>query len=259
MGFAVVTGGTSGIGLAFARKLAERGWDLVLVARNQQALDDTAIELRALGRQVETLQADLASREDTARVVARIEDESRPVDMLVNNAGFGVHTSLLSRNIEVHDEAIEVMVRAVLVLGGAAARTMRPRGHGSIIMVGSTAGFITTGAYSAIKAWVNNYTESLANELNGSGVVVTALMPGWVRTQFHSRAGIRSSSIPDFLWLDADALVETALRHVDRGRVISMPSVRYRVLIFFARHLPRRTVRWVSRRISSSRRDTLEH
>lgn len=257
MGTALVTGGTSGIGAEFARALARRGHDLVLVARDETRLDAMAAELRALGRQVEVLPADLAVRADVDAVARRLDDGARPIDILVNNAGFGVHQPLATPDTDVHDRALDVMVRAVLVLGGAAARGMRARGRGQIIMVSSTAGYITMGAYSAIKAWVTAFSEGLANELHGSGVTVTALCPGWVRTEFHERAGIRSSSIPNALWLDAESLVESALRDADRGRVISIPSVRYGVLIWFARHLPRRTVRAISRRISSGRRDTL--
>lgn len=257
MGTAVVTGGTSGIGAAFARALARRGWDLVLVARDAARLEAMATELRALGREVELLPADLADRADVERVVARIEDAHRPIGMLVNNAGFSVHTALASRDTAAHERALEVMVRAVLVLGGAAARVMRERGDGAILNVSSTAGFITMGAYSAIKAWVTSYTEGLANELHGSGVRVTALCPGWVHTEFHARAGIPESSIPNALWLDAEPLVETALRDSGRGKVISIPSVRYGLLIWFARHAPRSAIRAISRRFSSRRRDSL--
>ena len=255
MGVALVTGGTSGIGAAFARALADRGWDLVLVARDKDRLDRMAVELGARGRTVEVLPADLSDRTDVERVAARLEDSGRPVDMLVNNAGFGVHAPLASVDTTVHDRALEVMGRTVLVLSGAAARAMRDRGAGAIVNVSSTAGHVTMGSYSAVKAFVTTLTEGLANELHGTGVTVTALCPGWVRTEFHERAGIRSSGIPGFLWLDADRLVETGLRDVRRGRVISMPSLRYRVLIWFTRHLPRRTVRWISRRISSGRSD----
>jgi uncharacterized protein len=257
MGIALVTGGTSGIGAAFARALARRGYDLVLVARDVQRLDEMAAELRALGREVEVLPADLSVRADVDRVAERIEDEARPVEILVNNAGFSVHTTLASRDVAAHDRAIDVMIRAVLVLGGAAARAMRPRGHGRIINVSSTAGFITMGAYSAIKAWVTSYTEGLSNELYGSGVTVTALCPGWVHTEFHQRAGIPESSIPNSLWLDAEPLVETSLRDAERGRVISIPSVRYGVLIWIARHAPRSGIRWISRKFSGRRRDSL--
>lgn len=146
------------------------------------------------------------------------------------------------------------MCRAVLVLSGAAARGMLPRGRGAIVNVSSTAGFITMGNYSAIKAWVTSYSEGLSVELKGTGISVTALCPGWVRTEFHDRAGIRSSSIPNSMWLDAEPVVDACLRDVDRGKVISIPTVRYRVLIWLARHAPKSAIRAISGSISSSRR-----
>ncbi|WP_374946215.1 SDR family NAD(P)-dependent oxidoreductase [Agreia sp.] len=254
MAVALVTGGTSGIGAAFSRSLAAQGYDLVLVARSVPRLEEMAEELRALGRAVEILPADLADRSDVATVAERLEDPSRPIDMLVNNAGFGVHTSLIDADVSAHDQAFEVMCRAVLVLSGAAARGMLPRGSGKIVNVSSTAGFVTMGAYSALKAWVTSFTEGLAVELRGTGIGVTALCPGWVHTEFHERAGIKASSIPNFLWLDAEQLVTACLRDVERGRVISIPTVRYQTLIWLARHAPRSAIRAVSGSISSSRK-----
>ena len=253
MATALITGGTSGIGAEFARAYARRGYDLVLVARDSERLAEMAAELSNVS--VETISADLSKRADVDRVAARLDDLEKPVDILVNNAGFGMHISLLSRDLAAFDRAHDVMLRAVLVLGGAAARSMKSRGHGSIINVGSTAGYITMGAYSAIKAWVMSYTEGLAVELRGTGVTATALAPGWVHTEFHERAGIRKSSVPDFLWLQAPKLVESAVRDAAKGKVISLPSLRYKALIWLARHIPRSTNRWVSRKISSSRAD----
>ncbi len=254
MGVALVTGGTSGIGAAFARLLAARGYDLVLVARSIDRLDEMAAELRASGRTVEVLPADLADRNAVARVVERLSDPARPIDLLVNNAGFGIHASLLDTDVSEFDRGFEVMCRTVFVLSGAAARGMVHRGSGRIVNVSSTAGFLTMGSYSSIKAWVTSYTESLAVELRGTGVGVTALCPGWVRTEFHDRAGIRSSSIPNFMWLDAEQLVSAALRDVDRGTVISIPTLRYRALIGLARLAPKSAIRSLSGAISSSRR-----
>jgi short-subunit dehydrogenase len=254
MAVALVTGGTSGIGAAFARNLAARGYDLVLVARSKDRLESMATELRAMGRDVEILLADLSDRKAVDRVAARLEDPARPIDMLVNNAGFGVHTALIDPDVSAHDRGFEVMCRAVLVLSGAAARGMLPRRRGAIVNVSSTAGFITMGSYSALKAWVTSFTEGLSVELKGSGITVTALCPGWVRTEFHERAGIRSSSIPNSLWVDAEPLVRAALRDVDRGKVISIPTIRYRVLIWLARHAPKSAIRAISGSISSSRR-----
>ena len=254
MGVALVTGGTSGIGAAFARLLAARGYDLVLVARSRDRLDEMAAELRASGRSVEVLPADLADRNAVARVVERLSDPDRPIDLLVNNAGFGIHASLLDADVSEFDRGFEVMCRSVFVLSGAAARGMVHRGSGRIVNVSSTAGFLTMGSYSSMKAWVTSYTESLAVELRGTGVGVTALCPGWVRTEFHDRAGIRSSSIPNFMWLDAEQLVSAALRDADRGTVISIPTLRYRALIGLARLAPKSAIRSLSGAISSSRR-----
>ncbi|HSU35253.1 MAG TPA: SDR family NAD(P)-dependent oxidoreductase [Propionibacteriaceae bacterium] len=254
MATALITGGTSGIGEEFARQLAARGDDLVLVARDADRLAEAAAALKdRYGIAVETVTADLADRSDTRRVVDRLTDAAQPIDILINNAGFGVPEKLTSENIEAHDHAIDVMIRAVLVLAGAAGRVMRARGAGVIINVSSTASFISMGHYSAIKAWVTTFSESLSNELNGSGVHVTALCPGYVRTDFHRRASIRTGRIPSALWLDLDEMVRDGLADVDRGRVVSIPSRRYKTLIFFIRLFPRAAVRAVSMRLTSTR------
>ncbi|MGB3909848.1 MAG: SDR family NAD(P)-dependent oxidoreductase [Pseudolysinimonas sp.] len=254
MAIALITGGTAGIGATFARHLAAKGYDIVLVARDRERLDQMAHELRGMGREVEILAADLAKRADAAKVVKRLEDSKKPIEVLVNNAGFGMHRRLSDADSSGHDLAFEVMVRSVRELGAASARAMRERGAGRIINVSSTAGFVAMASgYSSIKAWVTNFSESLANELHGTGVTVMALCPGWVHTEFHERAGISKSSIPNWLWLDADTLVRIALRDAEKGKVISIPTVRYKVLMGILRHLPRSTVRAISRAISSSR------
>lgn len=251
---ALVTGGTSGIGAAFARALAARGDDLVLVARDAGRLADMATELTAEhGIEVEVMSADLGDRDDVLRVAARLQSTEQPIDLLVSNAGFGVRARLVTEDIATHEHAIDVMVRAVLILGAAAGGAMKARGRGTIINVASTAGFVTMGGYSAIKAWVVTYTEGLANELRGSGVQVTALCPGWVRTEFHERADIRTSKIPDQLWLDADRVVADCLADVARHQVVSIPSKRYKALILAARLAPRSAVRAASRKLSSGR------
>src|SRR5699024_9529339 len=243
-GTAMVTGGTSGIGLAFARALAERGCDLILVARNRQRLDQTAEELRqGYDIAVHTVVADLTDHADVDTVARRLEEETAPVDILVNNAGNGIHTPLTATDMSVHEVALDVMVRAVLLLGGAAGRAMQKRGSGIIINVGSVAGLVAMGSYSAIKSWVNTYSESLSLELEGAGVQVVTLIPGWVRTEFHERASIRTSSIPRFLWLDARRLVEDCLKDVEAGRPRSAPSKRFKVLAWGAQRMPRAVVR----------------
>lgn len=254
MATALITGGTSGIGAAFARALAARGDDLVLVARDADRLSETATDLKErYAVSVETIAADLAVRSDVVGIAERLASVERPIDLLVNNAGFAVRVRLTAADTTPHEHAIDVMIRAVLMLGAAAGRAMRQRGAGTIINVSSTAGFVAMGGYSAIKSWVTSYSESLANELHGTGVKVVALCPGWVRTEFHERAEINMSSIPPFLWLDADRLVADCLDDAAAGKVISIPSKRYKVLMTICEHLPHRAMRAVSRKLTSSR------
>jgi short-subunit dehydrogenase len=254
MATALITGGTSGIGAAFARALAARGDDLVLVARNGDRLAEMATELKERHAvSVDTIIADLAVRSDVVGIAERLASIEQPIDLLVSNAGFGVRKKLTERDTTPHEHAIDVMIRAVLMLGAAAGRAMRQRGTGTIINVSSTAGFMTMGNYSAIKAWVTAYSESLANELHGTGVRVVALCPGWVRTEFHERAELNISSIPQFLWLDANRVVAACLKDADAGKVISIPSKRYKVLMTISEHLPHRALRAVSRMLMSRR------
>jgi uncharacterized protein len=254
MATALVTGGTAGIGAAFARELAGRGHDLILVARDAERLASCAAELgQRHAVAVDILPADLSVPEDVQRVAARLADPGRPVDVLVNNAGYGLHVKLLDDDLAAHRRAIDVMCVAVLTLGGSAGRAMKARGHGLIINVASLAAYISQGAYSPIKAWVLAYSEGLANELHDTGVQVTAVNPGWVRTEFHQRAGIRTSSIPDFIWVESDRVAREALADADKKRVISVPTKRWKLQKVLASHAPRSAVRWASRMLSRSR------
>jgi len=253
---ALITGATSGIGAEFAAQLAARGDDLVLVARDESRLTETAAALRkAHGIDVEVLPADLNVREQTLRVAARIEDAEHPIDLVVNNAGFGLHSRLLDEDLMVEtDRALEVMLSSVIVLSGAAARAMSRRGQGSIINVSSTAGFITQGTYSAIKGAVTIYTESLAVELAGSGVNVTVLCPGWVRTEFHERADLGVSKIPSAAWVPKERLVAECLADAEHGLVFSIPMRRWKIAIWLARVAPRWAIHRVSAKIRSGRK-----
>ncbi|MFE5776433.1 SDR family NAD(P)-dependent oxidoreductase [Brachybacterium sp. NPDC056505] len=252
---ALITGGTAGIGAAFARAFARRGVALVLVARDDARLQEAAAELRTShGVEVETLVADLADRDDQQKVADRLESTTAPaIDVLVNNAGFSVRASLLDPDLSEHDRGFEVMQRAVLKLGGAAGRGMGARGEGWIINIASVSAFITQNNYTAIKAWVTNYSESLSVQLEGTGVQSTAVTPGWVRTEFHQRAGIRGSSIPGFLWLDADDLAEQGLKDVAKGKAVSIPGGRWKLITALLRSLPRPLVHRLSSLLSSRR------
>lgn len=250
----LITGGTSGIGATFARHLAARGDDLVLVARDEKRLSEAAAELSATyGVRVDTMVADLADRAQTQLVADRLLSDQEPIEMLVNNAGFGLHTTMLGEDTSDDERALDVMCRGVLILANAAARAMKARGHGYILNTASSSGYVTMGHYSAIKAWVTVYTESLASQLKGSGVTVTALCPGWVRTEFHDRAGINADPIPDIAWIDADVLVRECLEDVAKGKVLSIPTVGWKAATTLARVVPRGSIRWVSRKLSSGR------
>ncbi|MEO7588977.1 MAG: SDR family NAD(P)-dependent oxidoreductase [Arachnia sp.] len=256
MSTALITGGTSGIGLAFARELASRGTDLVLVARDAQRLGEVAAELQAQhGVTVETLSADLSDRADMTRVARRVESDDAPIDMLINNAGFGLHSTVLDAvDVDTHAKALDVMCLALLVLGGAAGRAMRDRGRGQIINVASSSSVIFTGNYSAVKAWARTYSTSLALELRNTGVTVTALLPGWVRTEFHERAGITAHSLPDIVWIDTDVLVRECLADVDKGKLESIPTWKWKAAMLLADHGPRAFIRWFSIKLTNSRK-----
>ena len=258
MATALITGGSSGIGAEFARQLAERGYDLVLVARSAERLEATAESLHSeFGINVEVISADLADRQAVDVVAERIRDPHRTIDVLINNAGLGVHASLSHPDVSIHEHAFDVMCRAVLVLGGSAARTMRDRGAGRIINISSVQGLLTTGSYAAMKAWLVTYSQSLSTELSGTGVTSTVVLPGWVSTEWHTRAGVSTSSIPDWLWTTPQTIAKVSLRDAERGRAVSIPTARYAVIAWMLRHLPRSTVRAVSRKLSSRRRDDL--
>ncbi len=255
MAWALVTGATAGIGAAFARELASRGNDIVLVARDASRLEGVAAELvRDFGVETEVLPADLSVRDDLDRVAARLGEQGRPIDVLVNNAGFGVHATLLDEDVTDHIKAMDVMCLAVLVLGGAAARAMVPRGRGRIITVASLAAWITQGGYSPVKAYALSYSQGLSNELHGTGVTATCLCPGWVRTEFHERAGISTGSIPDVVWVDAARVARETVDDAERGKVISIPTTRWKIARFLLQHSPDALVRLVSRMLTNSRR-----
>lgn len=249
MSRAVITGATSGIGRAFAEQLAAAGYDLVLVARTPERLAEVADALRARSRvQVETVVADLSERAGMAEVEALLADPTRPVELLVNNAGFSVHQRFVGGDVDAEQRMLDVLVTAVMRLTHTALPGMVARGSGAVINVSSVAGWLPGGTYSAAKAWVTTFSESIAGTLAGTGVQVTALCPGYTHTEFHERAQMDVSGVREWMWLDADAVVAQALRDVRRGREVSVPGRQYRALSLLARHLPRRIVRRVTAR-----------
>lgn len=243
MATALVTGPTSGIGQGFARRLASDGHDLVLVARTVERLEELASELRASGVKCELLQADLGDRDQLARVEERLADVTRPMDVLVNNAGFGLGEPFVGGDVAMQQAAIDVMVTAVMRLTHAVTPGMVERGSGTIINLSSVASFLPFSPYSAAKSWVTVFTQGLATELEGSGVRALVLCPGFVRTEFHDRAGIDLDRSSDRWWLEVDDVVDQAFTDLRRGKVVSVCGRAYKVLVAGARLMPPDLVR----------------
>ncbi|MFB7914247.1 SDR family NAD(P)-dependent oxidoreductase [Streptomyces sp. NPDC056061] len=237
---ALITGATAGIGAAFARRLAADGHNLVLVARNTERLREQATELHDRhGIEAEVLTADLSTDEGIGEVEDRLADLRHPVDLLVNNAGFGNRGRYLEVPMADELSMLKVHCEAVLRLTSAAVPGMRERGRGGVVNVASVAAFVPRGTYGASKAWVVQFTQGAAKDLAGTGVRLMALCPGFVRTEFHQRAGMGTGNIPGWMWLDADKLVSAALTDLARGKSLSVPDPRYKALMGVVKLTPR--------------------
>ena len=247
---ALITGASAGLGAEFARQLAGRGADLVLVARSAGALDALADGLRAHdGVAVEVLVADLLDEADVARVVSRIGDAEQPIDLLINNAGFGLPLHFADNDIDDEVRHLRLHVEVSMRFMHAALGVMRGRG-GRIINVASVAGFISRSTYSACKSWLIGFSRWANAEYARDGVSVTALCPGFTHTSFHERMGLApgDEGIPTFMWLDAADVVREGLRDAARSRAVSVPSMRYKAIVALTKVLPASLTSRVARR-----------
>jgi short-subunit dehydrogenase len=241
--------------MAFARRLAARGDDLVIVARNEGRLKELADEIQSgLRREVEVIPADLTLSDDLGRVERRLQDEARPVDLLVNNAGFGSAGRFLDLDVGREDEQIRLNVLALVRLTHAALSAMVRRGSGAIINVSSVAGFQpgpNNATYSATKAFVTSFTEAIHEEVRGTGVRVLALCPGFTRTEFQDRGGFETQHIPKAAWQTPERVVEEALAALERNRAIAVPGFQNKLAASLAHLAPRALVRRVSGMVAS--------
>ncbi|WP_345442449.1 SDR family NAD(P)-dependent oxidoreductase [Actinoallomurus vinaceus] len=235
---ALITGATAGIGAAFARRLAADGFHLILLARDAERLARAAEEYG----DAEVVVADLATDEG----LAKGEEAARRADLVVNNAGFGNKGRFLQVPLEDELTMLRVHCEAVLRLTYAALPGMRERGRGGVINVASVAAFFSRGTYGASKAWVVAFSEGAAQDV--PGVHVMALCPGFVHTEFHERAGMDMSGIPEPLWLDADRVVADALRDFRRGVTVSVPGAQYKTLVGLGKLIPRNLAGRISSR-----------
>ncbi len=242
---ALVTGASAGIGESYAKQLAATGSDLVLVARDLTRLEALAAELKsAHGVQVEVLQADLSDRAQLDKVCTRAAQSD--INLVVNNAGFGIKQPFVSGSIDAEQNLLDVLVTAVMRITHAAIPGMIARDRGGVINVSSIAGWMSSGSYSSAKAWVTSFSEALATRHKNSNAHVMALCPGFTRTEFHSRANMETQTIPNWMWLDVDAVVAKSLKDFKNGKVISVPGMQYKVLSLVAQYLPRPLVRKLS-------------
>jgi uncharacterized protein len=239
---ALVTGASSGIGAEFARALAARGHDLVVVARDTTRLDALAERLeKEHGVDVEVLSADLTSKKGRAVVAARLESAEPAVDLLVNSAGMGTYGKFAELSREGEAREIRLNVLALVQLSHAAVSGMIERGRGGIINVSSLAGHQPTplnATYGATKAFVTSFSQALHEELRGAGVRVMVLCPGFTRTEFQARAGLDSDLVPSFLWQTPEPVVAAALRAYEQGRAVCIPGALNQAGAAFSSALP---------------------
>ena len=239
---ALVTGASSGIGTVFARALAARGYDLLLVARDGARLRVLAAELATTGASATPVVADLTTDAGLAVTEEAITHAGR-LDLLVNNAGFGTKGQMVDSPLELQDQMLRLHVIAVNRITYAALQLMKPARRGGIITVSSVASFInSTGNvnYCATKAYQRSFSEGLALECAPLGIRVQALCPGFTHTEFHQRmSDDQQGRAPEWMWLSADDVVQSSLRQLEAGgATICIPGAQYKVAVFLARHLP---------------------
>ncbi|MFB7720309.1 SDR family NAD(P)-dependent oxidoreductase [Nocardia sp. NPDC056100] len=250
---ALITGPTSGIGKAYATRLAALGYDLVLVARDEQRLAALAHDCEVrFGARAQVLPADLAVAADRDRVAARLAEG---VEFLVNNAGFGLSGEFWEATPETLRSQLDVNVTAVVELTRAAVPPMLHAANGTVVNIASMAGLIPGrgSTYSASKAYVVSFSQGLASGLAGTGVRVQALCPGLVHTEFHERAGLPTESFPRPLWLDVDQVVACSLADLEKNRVISVPGMQYKAIAAVAGLIPRSLVTRLNRAFFNAR------
>jgi hypothetical protein len=252
--WALVTGATSGIGESFTRLLASNKYNIVLVARDLPRLQERAAGLDAkYGIKTQVIQADLATDEGCLKVEKYILENQ--IDVLINNAGFGTNKAFTMSKLDIEQQLLDVLVRTPMRLMHVALPLMKARNNGIIINVSSVAGYIAGGTYSASKSYLTVLTESLHTELAATNVKISALCPGFTRTEFHQRGKMSMKGLPNFLWLNSDRLVEQSWRDALKGKAVSVPGWQYKLLVFIVQTLvPRSIVRKVGMNIRVKQR-----
>jgi short-subunit dehydrogenase len=252
--WALVTGATVGIGESFTRLLAHNGYNIVLVARDLPRLQERAQGLEfTFGVATTVIQADLA----TDAGCKTIEDfiSNNQIDVLINNAGFGINKAFTMSQLDAEQQLLDVLVRTPMRLMHVALPGMKERNKGVIINVSSVAGWIAGGTYSAAKSYLTVLSESLHTELSSTNVKVSALCPGFTRTEFHQRGRMSMKGLPAFMWLNSDKLVAKAWKDAVGGKAVSVPGWQYQLLTFVMRNAPRPMVRKIGMNVRVKQRN----
>ena len=240
--WAVVTGATAGIGESFTRILAHDGFNIVLVARDLERMKERAAHLESQFKvHTAIIQADLATDDGCAKVEQYLRENQ--IEVLINNAGFGINKAFSVSDVNAEQQLLDVLVRTPMRLMHTVIPQMKERNSGSIINVSSVAGWIAGGTYSASKSYLTVLSESLHTEMSGTGVKISALCPGFTRTEFHERGRMRMNGLPEFMWLSADRVVLQAWKENQNGKVLSVPGWQYLLLSTVSRFGPRPLVR----------------
>jgi short-subunit dehydrogenase len=236
---ALITGASAGLGAEFARQLAKKDYDLILVARDKNKLDELASSLPSA--RCEVYPADLIKADELKRLETKIATEPA-LDLLVNNAGIGTFGDFHTLDIDKEEEELRLNVLALVRLTRAALPGMVALGRGAVLNVSSIAGFVPgpkNATYNATKAYVNSFTEAIFEELQGTGVHVMALCPGFTRTEFQDRAKIDVSSVPKLAWMNADEVIEEALYGLERKELFCIPGAKNRTMVGLVGLTPR--------------------
>ena len=251
--WALVTGATAGIGESFARLLASKGFNIVLVARDEARLHERAAALQEkYGIETFVLVADLAT--DTGSLAVENYLNKFEVEVLINNAGFGINKAFTQSDLVAEQQLLDVLVRTPMRLMHVVIPQMKARNSGTIINVSSVASFIAGGTYSAAKSYLTVLSESLHTELRGTSVKISALCPGFTRTEFHQRGRMKMKGLPDFMWLTSDRLVADAWSDAQSGKAVSVPGWQYKILIGLISLAPRSAVRKIGMNVRKRQR-----
>jgi len=251
--WALVTGATAGIGESFTRLLAENNYNIILVARDLPRMQERARDLETRFKvSTHVIQADLATDDGCAIVEKYIT--SNQIDVLINNAGFGLNKAFTMSELVAEQQMMDVLVRTPMRLMHSALPGMKERDKGIVINVSSVAGYIAGGSYSAAKSYLTVISESLNTELAATNVKVSALCPGFTRTEFHQRARMSMKGLPNFMWINSDDLVAQSWSDALKGKAVSIPGWQYQLLVFIIQSVPRSIVRKIGMNLRAKQR-----